>query len=82
MVPPTDGQAVALVRELLAQTRGRSEHPLRSTVVTEEDGWVVRTWTDTPGNVPRPIGRPQFVHRVRLAPEADHGLRAELEWSE
>lgn len=82
MVIPTDGQAVALVRGLLEQVGVRSEHPWRSTVVADEDAWVVRTWTDTPREDPRPVGRPQFVHRVRAASGADDGMSAQLEWSE
>lgn len=82
MVIPTDGQAVALVRGLLEQVGVRSEHPWRATVVADEDAWVVRTWTDTPRDVPRPAGRPQFVHRVRAASGAENGMSAQLEWSE
>ena len=81
MVTPTDGQAVAFVRALLQEEGVRSDPPWRTTVVSDDDGWVVRTWTQTPGDVSRPVGRPQFVHRVRTAPGSDQGLRAKLEWS-
>jgi len=59
----------------------RSDRPWRATVVTDPDGWVVRTWTGTPVDVQRRVGRPQFIHRVRPAPGAHQGLRAELVWS-
>lgn len=81
MVTPTDGDAVAFVRSLLKSEGVRSEYQWRATVVTDPDGWVVRTWTETPIDVARPVGRPQYVHRVHPHLGADQGMRAELEWS-
>lgn len=63
-----DGQAIAFVRGVLAEDGVRSTHPWRTMVLSDEDGWVVRTWTETPADLERSVGRPQCVHRVRPAP--------------
>jgi hypothetical protein len=83
MKNPTDGDAVAMVRSRL-QARSPGGVPrIRSTVVPGDlSGWVVRTWTTTPDEQTRPVGRPQFVHRVTRDPAADAGLLVELVWSE
>jgi hypothetical protein len=62
---PTDGDAVAFVRALLAEQRVPRNQPWRSTVVSnDKGGWIVRTWTRTPQEQPRPVGAPDYVHDV------------------
>ena len=52
-----DGDAVAAARSAMVRR-------WRSTVVRDDEGWVVRTWTGTAPEDSRPTGPPDVVHRV------------------
>lgn len=63
-----DGGAVGAARSQIADLGVPEQEPWRSTVVDREPGgWVVRTWTQVPRHLPRPVGPPDFVHHVEPA---------------
>jgi len=75
MVFARDGAAVAGARTVLQGQGVPDSHLWRSTVVSDEHGgWVVRTWTRTPQDEPRPCGPPDYVHRVHPDEAGEDGL--------